>query len=144
MKKILVATDGSKYSEKALLKAKQMATDMESEVTALSVVTMDYNVGYIYSAQSLESEKAREKAKIEEVEKVLKEAEEIFSDFQGKFSTVYKTGDVVDEIIKFAEEGDYDLLVMGSRGLGVFSRTLLGSVSDKVVHHVKTSVMIVK
>ncbi len=144
MKKILVATDGSEYSKKALLKAKQMATDLGSEVTALSVVTLDYNVGYTYSAQSLKLEKAKEKAKMEGVENVLKEAEEIFSDFKGEFSTVYKTGDPAGEIIKLAEEGDYDLLIMGSRGLGVFSRTLLGSVSDKVVHHVNVSVMIVK
>ena len=142
MKKILVATDGSEYSKKALLKAKQMATDLGSEVTALSVITRDY-MSY-ESVQAINAEEARQKAKIEGVENVLKEAEEIFSDFKGEFSTVYKTGDVVDEIIKFAEEGDYDLLIMGSRGLGVFSRTLLGSVSDKVIHHVNVSVMIVK
>ena len=125
MKKILVATDGSKYSQKALFKAKQMATDMGSEVTALSVVSPDYLLGESNFSQSIEFEKAKEKAKIEMGENILKEAEEIFSDFKGEFSTVFKTGDVVDEIIKLAEEGDYDLLIMGSRGLGVFLSHLL-------------------
>jgi nucleotide-binding universal stress UspA family protein len=140
MKKILVATDGSKYSQKALFKAKQIATDMGLEVTVVSIVTLYDNV-YSHN-QAIKSELG--KAEMERSKNVLKEAEEIFSDFQGKFSTIYKTGDVVDQIIKLAEEGDYDLLIMGSRGLGAFSRTLLGSVSDKVIHHVKTSVMLVK
>ena len=140
MKKILVATDGSKYSKKALIKAKQMATDMGSEVTVVSIVTFYDN---LYSRnKAIKSELG--KAEMERSKKVLKEAEEIFSDFKGKFSTVYKIGDAVNEIIKLAEEGEYDLLIMGSRGMGAFSRTLLGSVSDKVIHHVKTSVMIVK
>ncbi len=140
MKKILVATDGSKYSKKALLKAKQMATDIGSEVTVVSIVTFSDN---LYSRnKAIKSE--LKKAEMEKSKHVLKEAEEIFSDFKGKFSTVYKIGDVVNEIIKLAEEGEYDLLIMGSRGMGAFSRTLLGSVSDKVIHHVNISVMIVK
>jgi len=140
MKKILVATDGSKYSQKALFKAKQIATDMGSEVTVVSVVTLYDNI-YSHN-QAIKSELGR--AEMERSKNVLKEAEEIFSDFKGKFTTIYKTGDVVDQIIKLAEEGDYDLLIMGSRGLGAFSRTLLGSVSDKVIHHVKVSVLVVK
>lgn len=140
MKKILVATDGSKYSKKALLTAKQMATDMGSEVTVISIVTLYDNV-YSHN-KAIKSELG--KAEMERSKYVLKEAEEIFSDFEGKFSTVYKIGDAVNEIVKLAEEGNYDLLIMGSRGLGAFSRTLLGSVSDKVIHHVKTSVMIIK
>lgn len=140
MKKILVATDGSKYSQKALFKAKQMATDNGGEVTVISVVTLHDN---LYS-QNVLLKSELGKAEMERSNHVLKEAEEIFADFKGKFNTVYKTGDPVDEIVKLAEEGNYDLLVMGSRGLGAFSRTLLGSVSDKVIHHVKTSVMLVK
>lgn len=140
MKKILVATDGSKYSQKALFKAKKIASEMGSQVTAVSVVTLYDNI-YSYN-QALKTKLG--KAEVERSKKVLKEAEEIFSDFEGEFETIYKVGDVVDEIITLAEEGDYDLLIMGSRGLGAFSRTLLGSVSNKVVNYVKTSVMIVK
>lgn len=140
MKKILVATDGSKYSRKALFKAKQMATDMKCEVTVLSVVNLWDNV---YS-HNLEIKEKLGKTEMDRVEKILKEAEEIFEGFPGKMTTIYKVGDVVDIIVTFAEREDFDLVVMGSRGLGAFSRTLLGSVSDKVIHHIKTSVMIIK
>jgi nucleotide-binding universal stress UspA family protein len=140
MKKILVTTDGSKYSQKALFKAKQMATDMGCEVTILSVVNLWDNV---YS-HNMDIKAELGKSEMDRTQAILKEAEEIFKGFEGEWKTVYKVGDVVDVIVKFAEEGNYDLVIMGSRGLGAFSRTLLGSVSDKVIHHINTSVMIVK
>ena len=45
-----------------------------------------------------------------------------------------------------AKEEDifYDLIIMGSRGLGAFKELLLGSVSFKVMHHAKCPVMIVR
>ena len=45
---------------------------------------------------------------------------------------------------KEAKEGDYDLIVMGSRGQGAFSKALLGSVSKKVLNHAEKNVLIVK
>lgn len=47
---------------------------------------------------------------------------------------------IVDE----ADKWGADLIVMGSRGLGAWSRVLLGSVSNAVVHHAKCSVLIVR
>lgn len=140
MNRILVAADGSKYSKKALFKAKQLATSLGIEVVVITVVNISDNV-YV---QNRELKTELGKTALSHAHNVLKDAEEIFEGFPYKFSTVYKNGDIVDEIVKFAEEGSFDLLIMGSRGLGAFSRTLLGSVSDKVIHHIKTSVLIVK
>ena len=140
MGKILVATDGSKYSQKALFIAKQMAKDMGSEVAAVTV-------GAFYESKSSPNPQIKTELRNQEAlrnKKILDEAQEIFADFEGAFSTIYKVGNVAEEIINLAEEGDYDLIIMGSRGLGLFSRTLLGSVSDKVIHHANVSVMIVK
>jgi len=47
-------------------------------------------------------------------------------------------------IVKQVDAGGHDLVVMGSRGLGAWSRLLLGSVSSAVVHHAKCSVEIVR
>ena len=47
---------------------------------------------------------------------------------------------IVDE----AEKRGVDLIVMGSRGLGAWTRLLLGSVSNAVVHHAKCSVEVVR
>ncbi|CAK8695870.1 unnamed protein product [Clavelina lepadiformis] len=45
-------------------------------------------------------------------------------------------------IVKRADALGVDLIVMGTRGMGVFRRTLLGSVSDYVLHHTKRPVLI--
>jgi nucleotide-binding universal stress UspA family protein len=46
--------------------------------------------------------------------------------------------------VRLAEELDAGLVIVGSHGLGPFKRALLGSVSDSVVRHVNTSVLVVR
>nr|XP_039273091.1 universal stress protein YxiE-like [Styela clava] len=45
-------------------------------------------------------------------------------------------------IVDKAKENKVDLIIMGSRGLGTVRRTILGSVSDYVVHHTKIPILI--
>jgi nucleotide-binding universal stress UspA family protein len=53
-------------------------------------------------------------------------------------------GDAATEIIDYAKTNDVDLIVSGSRGLGMFRSWLLGSVSRKIVHYGPCSVLVVK
>ena len=68
----------------------------------------------------------------------------MFDGFQGKVTTRMEKGDPGDVIIEASEKEDYYLILMGSRGLGTFSKAILGSVSNKVVNHVTTNVLIVR
>ena len=52
------------------------------------------------------------------------------------------TSDPGQDILKRAKEVDASLIVMGTRGLGAIRRTILGSVSDYVVHHAHIPVVI--
>ena len=52
-------------------------------------------------------------------------------------------GDIADEILDIAEAENADILVMGRRGLGRMREALLGSVSQKVLHHADCTVVIV-
>lgn len=141
MKKILVPIDGSQYSEKAMDMAKVIGSTMNSEITILNVIRPMLDYKY---AHNKDFHKEGERLLVSESNKLLQEKQKFFEDYTGEVKSIYKRGDPANEIVKYAEEGDFDLVIMGSRGLGSFSRTLLGSISDKVIHHVKTSVLIVK
>ncbi|WP_422485079.1 universal stress protein [Gudongella sp. DL1XJH-153] len=137
MKQILVPIDGSDCSKKALLKARELGEAFNSHITILTIIDsiryldMDFKFDAVRDGIDLSKQ-------------LLASAEEDFKGYPGEIETIYKTGDVAEEIIDTAEEGNYDLIVMGSRGLGVFSRTILGSVSHKVIQHSKSTVMVVK
>ena len=53
-------------------------------------------------------------------------------------------GNPAEEIIKAASRQKVDLIVMGAKGLGAIARFLLGSVSTRVVQHAKSSVLVVR
>lgn len=58
----------------------------------------------------------------------------------GKFVT--RRGDPGEAIVHVAEKDSCDLIITGSRGMGVIRRTILGSVSDYVLHHAHCPVLI--
>lgn len=141
MKKVLVAVDGSKNSNKALLKAKVIAQSFGSDIDILTVVRTAVVSPYI----TVEYTPVQSNLSFVRFgEEVLSESLNFFDDFDGEVNTILKSGDPAETIIKVLEAGEYDLLVMGSRGLGTFSRTMLGSVSTKVLNHTDTNVLIVK
>ncbi len=141
MKKILVATDGSETSNKALIEARKIGELRESKITIINIVndvvihpylvTQDYSIKTNEGLVSLSKE-------------LLNEALKLFEGFSGEVEVKQRIGSAGREIIEEANEGGYDLLVMGNRGLGAISRAMLGSVSNKVLNHVKTDVLIVK
>lgn len=64
--------------------------------------------------------------------------------FGSKTTTKLLIGDPADMILRESVEGSFDLIVIGSRGLGSVKEFILGSVSYKVVSHSKIPVLVVK
>jgi nucleotide-binding universal stress UspA family protein len=56
---------------------------------------------------------------------------------------VISVGSPADAVCEEAERRKVDLVVVGCRGLGPAGRWLLGSVSDRVVHHSSRPVLVV-
>ena len=142
MKKILVTTDGSQNANKALVEAIHIAEALNLNIDILNV-TKDVAISpYMqldsYSIQTTEDIK-------KQGQRILEDASKFFKDFKGEVNTILRIGNPADVIIKEAEKDEYDLIVMGSRGLGTFTKAMLGSVSNKVLNHVKTkNVLIIK
>lgn len=138
--KILVAVDGSDNSQRALIKAKKHSELVDGEITILTVVD-PVSIGvYRYSKLSQQDYDML----ISVGESVLTESLEIIEGTKDVVNTVLKKGSPADEILKEAQDEDYDLIVMGSRGFSVFSKSILGSVSQKILNHTDIDVLIVK
>jgi nucleotide-binding universal stress UspA family protein len=137
-RKILVAVDGSESSRNAFRQACRIVRHDKSWITAVTVIPP-----YQDQFQTLN---VREK-----VSKTLKhEGDKILSDIQdiGKAEDVYvkfriEEGSPADSILDIAEENFFDLVVTGRRGKSRMERSLIGSVSARVIGHSKCDVLVV-
>ncbi len=83
-------------------------------------------------------------SELKKAEKILRPLKK-YCEKQGvKFAFKILIGRPASEIVKFAEKGNADLVVIGSKHLGGFKEKLIGSVANSIVHHSKVSVLIVK
>jgi nucleotide-binding universal stress UspA family protein len=143
IRRILIAVDGSEHSSKAVELGIECAKNWAAEIDLIHVrTTHNLPKGFEHYAKlghlppdyldKLDEHllrPAEERAKAEGVKKIYRISVE---------------GDPADEILKRAEAYDADLIVMGTSGLGTFSRAFLGSVSTKVLNHAKCTCIVVK
>jgi nucleotide-binding universal stress UspA family protein len=136
--KILVAIDGSDCSDNAFAKALELAVLMQAQLTALAV----------------EGPLPAYAATVGEVDEVKREKDSFFRTLaedaraQGERAGVeidvdVRPGHPAELISRVAQEGGYDLIVLGHRGHFLRDR-LLGSTADRVAEHAHCPVMIVR
>lgn len=77
-------------------------------------------------------------------EQILEKCEAIGNDEGVEVKTTLIEGDVASKIAQYSEKDLFDMIVMGYRGSGRFKKMVLGSVSEKVLHQAKHSVLIVR
>jgi nucleotide-binding universal stress UspA family protein len=144
-KKILVAVDGSEHAKQALKYAVESAEKWSAELLILTVVPPISPL--IYSSEfSATYLPELEDNLFESHKRILRESEEIVNEkhLDRKVKTQLKKGRPSKIIVKTAREEDVDLIVMGSRGLGGISGSILGSTSQAVVHSCTKPILIVK
>ena len=149
--KILVATDASAASNRALDMAAQLAEQHNAELFIIHVIR-DMQIPFeIQEIPELESQQiesfseAREKIMRKIAENVLKVArEKVGGAGVSKVQTTIGTGDPATSILDFAKRREMDMIVIGTRGLSKLKGTILGSVSRKVANNAETSCLIVR
>jgi len=126
---ILVPTDGSDHAREAAREGFSLAEALDAEVHVLSVVDTELVNTTTYTGTSPKNEARLKERARENVDELAAEAEE-----RG-LETVRATrkGVPASRIVKYAEEEDVDLTVIGTAGRGGFKRAVVGSVADKVV-----------
>jgi len=137
---IIVGIDGSHHSQRALEVAIREAALRHAPLTVLTVhqVVAGYSGhGVAYPGDDALADKARQAAQ-EEVDSVVAK----LGDARPSSVTVRGVSGLPAEALLDAAK-DADLIVVGSRGAGGFSRLLMGSVSYQVAHHAHIPVLIV-
>ena len=150
MKKILIAVDGSKYSDKAVAEGVKIANAFGSKVVIVNVIHMMLPEGmHGHSAVQVDYSKIYDEniyqtAKEKSLE-ILDAAKKKFGELSANVETFTLQGDVAKSIIEYVSKSDFDLVVLGSHGSGsVVGRLLMGSVTTKVLHHIDKPILVVK
>ncbi|WP_353634557.1 universal stress protein [Halobacterium sp. NMX12-1] len=141
MTKILVPVDGSEQSKEALEYALEHFKD--AEITAINVID-PIEAGYTAQATVPGySEEWFEQAK-DAAEELFDEAKQTAGEYDTNIDTTTEVGRPSRAIVEYAEENDFDHVVMGSHGRSGVSRILLGSVAESVVRRSPVPVTIVR
>ncbi len=134
-KRILVAMDRSKYSEKAFDQAISIAKICKSTLFVVSVIDLYPEVKEILLTHE---------------EEVLKGTKEFLEGVKAKATKenipcetiVHVGGQPHEFIIQEAKEKNIDLIVMGTHGRTGLDKLLIGSVAERVVGHAPCAVMV--
>jgi nucleotide-binding universal stress UspA family protein len=138
---IIVGIDGSERSRQALEWAVSEAAARHAPLTVLTVsqaLAGGYWGGPGYPGDLDHAKQAQEAAQVE-TDKVLDKAGE--GSRPASVTVRAVTGVPAEELINAA--ADADMLVVGSRGAGGFTRLLMGSVSTHVTHHARCPVVVI-
>jgi nucleotide-binding universal stress UspA family protein len=139
--KVLLAVDGSECSQAAERVLSQFPFETPPVVRLVHVVPVpDLNVVSHGASEAVAwfVEQNRKRG-----EAVLQEAAQRCSAWSERVETVLRGGFVAQEILLESETWKPDVVAIGARGLGLFPRVLLGSVSDRLVNHATCSVLVV-
>lgn len=147
--KVLIATDGSDFSRKAVEKCCEiLGKGSGAEIRIVSLVERIKPMAAEPFAISEDYFLTIEADLRKQSEKAVAEAGQIVREkFAGENIPIHGavfTGNVKRIIVDEAKDFKADLIVVGSHGYGFFDRMLLGSVSDFVVHHAPCSVLVVR
>ena len=141
--KILVATDGSKYSEAALRSVAERPWPKRTKIKIVSVIDpFELVVGPLYGVAEVIGH--ADEVKKELAQEALSSAGSILNSAGLKSAGVALTGDAKARIIDEAKEWEADLVVVGAQGRSGIDRFLQGSVSEAVAIHAHCSVEVIQ
>ena len=150
LERILVPFDGSSYSKKAVDKAIEISIKDKSQIYIISVVNVDYirppgSLLGMVSQSSIDAIKRLTiSARKEAIQMLVTQVSKCR--IKGiKADSKVVSGNITDEILKFAKQKKITLIVIGSQGLhGIKKLKVLGSTSRKVSELASCPVLIIR
>ena len=140
--KILVAVDGSKSSLNAVKYAGKLAVGLRTK-DRITLISVHDDHGLRHAKQFVGKSEIDDYLRAVSDED-LKAARKFLNKEGIDHDAIIKQGYVADEIVKTANSGKFDMVVIGSKGRSGLADFLLGSVTQKVVTAAKPPVVVVK
>ena len=137
---VLVPVDGSNNSYRALDAALLLSEKLSSNITVVNVMEQ-------VPITHIESEKLLSElleAYRKENEEILSKSSKIATEKGLSIKTLLLQGNPASVILDYCKKENFDLVIMGSRGMGKFKQLILGSVSSKIVHHCQCAVLLIR
>ncbi|RNJ26421.1 universal stress protein [Halosegnis longus] len=141
--RILLSTDGTAASTAAETHALELASATDAELHALYVVDEDVVTAYSGDEYVDEAE-GPEHGLEEEAKKTLAALRDRAAEMGVDIETVTRQGQPAETIVSYADDADVDLLVLGTKRRPDEYRTLLGSVTDRVLRLTTRPATVVK
>jgi nucleotide-binding universal stress UspA family protein len=139
--KILLAVDGSAHTKKMLA---YLATHEDVFGKADEYVAFHVQMALPPRVRSAVGKEVVTKYHSDEAEKVLGPVCKFLARHDMTVKSSWKVGPPGETIAKFAQEGKFDLVVMGSHGHGALMNLVMGSVATQVMANCKVPLLIVR
>lgn len=138
VRKILLAVDGSPCTRKAIGMTRDLLTHFPDAKATLVYVLQAPHAQLDFSDK--ETPRQRERAWLGLFQEEL--LSDSFAAVRDRVRFRVDKGRPARTICKIAEDEQFDIVIMGSRGLGAFDRFVLGSVSRAVAHHIRIPLLV--
>jgi nucleotide-binding universal stress UspA family protein len=138
---VAVGTDGSATAEKAVAAALDLAERYEAKVVFISAYKPIDDARLRREQRDAPPQHHWRINPTEDVEAILRDAEEKADERGVKWASEASEGDPADVLVELAEKHEADVIVVGNQGM---QRRILGSVPNSVSHKAGCSVLIVK
>ncbi len=147
--KMLLAVDFSPVGRRTTGAGYRLAKKIASEMTFFhcapqtSRFLQGYDIKAFVSTNSKEEQKSIEDAARQKLHKVMTDViTEDGMPGELKIEEMIVSGDPSDQILRYAEENNFDLIFLGYKSFNLIEQILVGSTADKVIRYAKCSVLI--
>lgn len=137
-RKILIANDGSKGAERALIAAIDLARRLDLQLHMVCVEELPRFPASVEEVVEEEDEAKHRFAIVIDHAEALAAAQDI------RFATHVIEGHAVPSIVEFIRHGGYDLLVVGFMGHSALYNRIIGSTTDRLVELAPCKVLVIK